>query len=282
MTTLPGAAALAFLALSLVATTAYAQGTIHERGKGTAANFAVPCAYSHTLPDDPIVFPRQPGASHQHDFFGNRSTNAFSTRKTLTRDTSCTVPDDASAYWTPSVYIGGVRIRPLRMTAYYYSGVSDPATFVPIPQGLRVVSTGKYGWVCTGPGWYVKLDDPRTPPTCPDGMHAVLRIAFPSCWNGHDFDSADHRRHMAFPTDGACPTTHPVAFPRLLMAVHYRTQGGEMVTAPPEHPSIPHADFFAMWDQTMMQRLIDTCLKANRRCGNVAKLDDFDDALAFD
>src|SRR4051794_35405056 len=41
--------------------------------------FVTHCFYSHTLPDDPIVHPNMPGASHQHDFFGNDSTNASST-----------------------------------------------------------------------------------------------------------------------------------------------------------------------------------------------------------
>jgi hypothetical protein len=36
-----------------------------------------------TNSDDPIVFPRQPGAAHQHDFFGNTSTNAYSTDASL-------------------------------------------------------------------------------------------------------------------------------------------------------------------------------------------------------
>ena len=33
--------------------------------------FVLRCKYSHTLMDDPIVFPGRPGASHMHDFFGN-------------------------------------------------------------------------------------------------------------------------------------------------------------------------------------------------------------------
>jgi len=45
--------------------------------------FVLRCPYSHSLPDDPIVFPGQPGASHLHDFFGNKSVNAFSTFETM-------------------------------------------------------------------------------------------------------------------------------------------------------------------------------------------------------
>jgi uncharacterized protein DUF1996 len=263
---------LALIVLPFVMATAHAQGVILPRGEATGSNFGVACPFSHTLPDDPIVYPRKPGASHQHDFFGNRSTNAFSTARTLTKDTTCTLPEDASSYWTPAVYLGGERVTARRMTAYYYPSVDDLQTIVPIPRGLKMVTTGTYSWVCTGPGWYVRLDDPRTPPTCPDGMHVVLRVRFPSCWNGHDLDSADHRSHMAFPKQGTCPATHPVPFPTLVMAVHYRTEGGALVTAPPEHPSVPHADFFSFWDQWMQQWLIDHCLKTGRRCGNAAYL----------
>ena len=37
----------------------------------------------HRAPDDPIVFPGKPGASHEHTFVGNRTTGAFSTYGSL-------------------------------------------------------------------------------------------------------------------------------------------------------------------------------------------------------
>ena len=42
-------------------------------------NFIENCRFSHQAPDDPIVFFGKPGASHQHTFVGNRTTNASST-----------------------------------------------------------------------------------------------------------------------------------------------------------------------------------------------------------
>ncbi|MFN2590263.1 MAG: hypothetical protein ABR518_05795, partial [Actinomycetota bacterium] len=41
--------------------------------------WTVICGYDHSLEDDPIVSPNQPGAAHLHDFFGSHSTDAFST-----------------------------------------------------------------------------------------------------------------------------------------------------------------------------------------------------------
>jgi hypothetical protein len=41
---------------------------------------------------------------------------------------------------------------------------------------------------------------------CKDGLRA--EVFFPSCWNGKDSDSPDHRSHVAYPStvdDGVCP-----------------------------------------------------------------------------
>src|SRR5882757_5428262 len=43
------------------------------------AEFLAECPYTHRLPDDPIVFPNLPGASHMHSFFGAIVTNANTT-----------------------------------------------------------------------------------------------------------------------------------------------------------------------------------------------------------
>jgi uncharacterized protein DUF1996 len=65
--------------------------------------FVLRCGYSHSLPDDPIVFPNQPGASHLHDFYGNTGVNAFSTFPTmLAGETTCRVPSDTAGYWGPA------------------------------------------------------------------------------------------------------------------------------------------------------------------------------------
>ena len=47
------------------------------------AEFLAVCPFTHRLPDDPIVLPGLPGASHMHSFFGNTSTNAHTTLATL-------------------------------------------------------------------------------------------------------------------------------------------------------------------------------------------------------
>ncbi len=95
----------------------------------------VVCRSSHTNSDDPIVYPRQRGAAHQHDFFANRSTNAFSTNASLAgKPTTCSRPGDTAAYWTPTLLNNGRRVAPDRVIAYYRarrmpSDVIDP----PVP-----------------------------------------------------------------------------------------------------------------------------------------------------
>jgi hypothetical protein len=52
---------------------------VRAQTSSTNGLFWLKCPASHRLPDDPIVHPGQPGATHLHEFFSNRSTNAGST-----------------------------------------------------------------------------------------------------------------------------------------------------------------------------------------------------------
>ena len=62
---------------------------------------------------------------------------------------------------------------------------------------------------------------------CPQGIRAS--IVFPSCWDGKNLDSPDHRSHMAYSPDGAvlasatCPTTHPIRVPQLMYEMQWDT-----------------------------------------------------------
>lgn len=55
---------------------------------------------------------------------------------------------------------------------------------------------------------------------CPDGLRAQLTM--PSCWDGINLDSEDHKSHMAYPSDldnGVCPPSHPRRFITLFYEV---------------------------------------------------------------
>src|SRR5688572_5881503 len=66
--------------------------------------FVVGCGFSHRNNDDPIVFPGEPGRSHNHTYIGSRSVDAWSTAASLRRsETTCGNPSDSSTYWTPTL-----------------------------------------------------------------------------------------------------------------------------------------------------------------------------------
>jgi Domain of unknown function (DUF1996) len=77
---------------------------------------------------------------------------------------------------------------------------------------------------CLGDGGNV--DFPGFPPKpCSGGIRA--EIVMPSCWDGVNTDSSDHKSHVAYPVGkvqgGKCPDTHPKRLFSLFYEVTYRT-----------------------------------------------------------
>ena len=70
------------------------------------AEFLAECPYTHRAPDDPIVFPGLPGASHMHSFFGNDTTNARSDLASLEKGRTTCAPDDR-----PVLVLGAHAVR---------------------------------------------------------------------------------------------------------------------------------------------------------------------------
>ena len=106
--------------------------------------FIVDCLFAHRAKDDPIVYPRQPGASHMHDFFGNKSTNAFSTYRSMLRGrTNCDLAGETAAYWAPTLVRGDGRIvTPRRIKIYYRSGLLPGRRTYPFPKNFRMIAGG--------------------------------------------------------------------------------------------------------------------------------------------
>ena len=247
--------------------------------------FVLRCPYSHSLPDDPIVFPGQPGASHLHDFFGNKSVNAFSTFETmLAGETNCRVPSDTAGYWAPTGFLNGVRLKPGVMRIYYLG----PATGTPgtIPAGLQMVGGNKeaqspsenphVSWSC-GQTTSVSTPHRDTPYDCrPWAQYAfvdgiVASIDFPSCWNGTGL----HPEDVTYPEGGACPPGFGNIIPKLSERVHYGvmnpfgldgTLAFQLSSGPPYSM---HADFWNTWEQERLDQLVADCLVAQVHCGSV-------------
>lgn len=66
---------------------------------------------------------------------------------------------------------------------------------------------------------------PNLPNTnCPDGVRG--QVFLPSCWDGVNLDSANHKSHVAYPSNvdsGTCPPTHPIRFISLFYEIFWRT-----------------------------------------------------------
>jgi hypothetical protein len=236
--------------------------------------FITVCRFSHFKPDDPIVLPRFPGLSHNHSFFGNQSTTAFSTLATLRRGaTTCQRLEDRASYWAPTLLIDGKGVTPDEAEIYYRR--STIARVRPFPPGLKVVAGNAKStkpqsrhivfWNCSS-----DVDDATASiPTCPSPtLHVHVR--FPNCWDGKHVDSADHKGHMAYSARGICPRTHPVAVPQLMLIIQYPVTGGGVTELASAGQFSGHADFFNAWQQGELRRLVDYCLNALRTCGTVS------------
>ena len=81
-----------------------ASGPVTSLAQLRGVNFVSHCAFSHRAPDDPIVYPGRPGASHDHTFLGSTSTDANSTNASLrAAATTCKRRGETAAYWVPTL-----------------------------------------------------------------------------------------------------------------------------------------------------------------------------------
>lgn len=185
---------------------------------------------------------------------------------------------------------------------YYSAGVSDLQSIKPIPLGLKMIAgnhMGKPGmeqdtnivrWHCqswnsdqaTNPRWSTSI------PECAAPDRLRMDIFFPSCWNGTDLDSADHKSHLAYPVSSGnqtvCPATHPV--PIIRVSFHYAfgvlpdvydpqtrsSRGWRMASdsydasvATPGGMSL-HGDWFNAWHPEALQAILDGCIKRGLDC----------------
>jgi hypothetical protein len=224
------------------------------------------CSFSHRSNDDPIVYPGLPGVSHLHDFFGNVSTDANSTLASLSgQKTSCGVAGDTAAYRAPTRYGNGVAAHPAGIFAYYAVFGSQPVHTLPI--GLEMVAKGSANvrFSCFRHSMptaaYVHM------PVCKANDLMSIGVNFPSCWNGTDLDSADHRSHLAYPTNGVCPAGYPVVIPRLSIWVMYKAAPrGAALTLSSGALDTAHADYINSWDPKTLATLEHFCFDGHRLC----------------
>ena len=270
-----------------------------SKTKLRGSNFYSNCRFSRISDDDPIVYPGQPGRSHSHTFFGNRSTNAFSTVARLRRAaTTCYPRADKAAYWVPTLYQDGREIRPSKAQFYYVvRGYDQMHAF---PRGLRIVagdphaaraqSTHVTYWACGGRA--ARTAPSQTVPAhCgvieghglallpghnrPTIVHwrtksfLELHVLFPDCWDGKHHDSPDHHSHMTYSRNYVCPRAQPVKVPLIRLNIRYPIDRGRGVSLASGGQNPAHADFFNAWNQRALRRLVDECFHG--RCNEAQR-----------
>ncbi|MFI6811267.1 DUF1996 domain-containing protein [Nonomuraea sp. NPDC050328] len=257
---------------------------------GRGGSFTSRCgtnANGHQNPDNFIVAPGvRNGAHHLHDYVGNLSTDAFSTDQSLAAaGTTCRLNDRSTYFWPvlrdrrvddnlgdPDGNVGRV-LRP-RQAIMLFRGTGERVG--PMPRFLRLITgdakaatnggaNARAQWTCTG---FTNRITTKYP-LCPRFSQVVRILDFPSCWDGQNTDSANHRTHVVFPQGGRCPQGTR-AVPQLRMILTYSVAPGlsYALDAFPEqkhNPVTDHADFANVMPDRLMAFAV-SCINRGRRC----------------
>ncbi|HEY6423080.1 MAG TPA: DUF1996 domain-containing protein [Pseudonocardiaceae bacterium] len=283
-----------FVAVELMAPhVTYAQRGPH----GSAGSFTSRCgtnAEGHRNSDSFMGVPgKVNGAQHVHDYVGNLSTDAFSTGESLAAAaTTCTDGDKSTYVWpvlrdtrVPGIDANadggavdgnvGEILRPASAHLEFRGNPTEQVT--PMPEQLAIMTGdakaatngGAYAnaaWTCTG------FEDRTTTkyPLCPRGSQLVRILDFPSCWDGKNLDSPNHRAHIVFPQqDGSCGGAE-VVLPQLRITLTFDRPAGRgfAVDAFPDqqhNPVTDHADFMNLMPTAVMAQGVD-CINTGRSC----------------
>lgn len=267
-------------------------GDVRPGRNGSRGSFVSACGTNrngHNNPDNFIVAPGvRNGAHHLHDYVGNLSTDAFSTDQSLAAaGTTCRFGDRSTYFWPvlrdrkvddnlgdQDGNVGRV-LRPRSVTLQFRGNPVSRVTAM--PRFLRLITgdakaatnggaNARAQWSCTGFTNRVTTQYPL----CPRFSQVVRILDFPSCWDGQNTDSANHRTHVVFPGQGgACPQGTR-AVPQLRMILTYTVPQGPSyaLDAFPEqrhNPVTDHADFANVMPDRLMAFAVG-CINRGRRC----------------
>lgn len=272
------------------------------------AFWRMPCSSRLSLERaDPIITPGQV-SGHVHTISGGNGFGFTMDYDQANASTcsSCPIKKDLSNYWTPKLYYmaedgtfedvpqsGEGNGKTGGMTVYYQQrGGPKNDKLQAFPDEFRMVAGDPFQRNQTGaeaaPGKavsFVCLDysgksdqyDSIPDKNCPDGLRA--QVYFPSCWDGENGDSADHKSHMHYPIgshdSGSCPDSHPVHLISIFYEVIYSVDkfanrwhgsGHPFVFAQGDRTGYGfHGDFVNGWNHDTLQKAVDTCTNDSGR-----------------
>jgi hypothetical protein len=258
-------------AAAIVAAAVVAPSTARAGVPMSEGNLLTTCALDHTGSDDPIKFPGVTGGSaHEHDFFGVKGIDAFTTTGSLFHHPhTCTFAADSVAVWVPSmVWADGTEHSARRIDIYYRKPVNTRAGVRPIPVGFRTIvgdstNTTKPSaalWACgTGP-----FRSTIPPVTCTAEVQETMY--FPQCWNGRYLDAPDH--HTLVDCTGA---PNEIRLPQIQLTAHFPpgSGGGRLesdIDAGTSGGRTAHDDYWFAGDPSVWKKVIKRCLNAGVQC----------------
>ncbi|KAL1668487.1 hypothetical protein GGF50DRAFT_124038 [Schizophyllum commune] len=222
-----------------------------------------------------------------HPVVGGSNFGLDSTSSDVLRNSSCTsvpIREDKSNYWYPNGTFSLVDGNPVMYVSYYLfsdevnsttpfpDDVSDPnlRAFDPASFAQQAVT-----YLCLQAGGASARSNELPRGACSNGIRS--QINFPSCWDGENLDSKDHRSHVAFlstgPDNGTCnDPAFPYTLPRIFMEVYWITQVWDafrLQSYSPEQPFVfsngdptgygYHADFVNGWEPAALKNALDYC-----------------------
>ncbi|KAF2729401.1 hypothetical protein EJ04DRAFT_537866 [Polyplosphaeria fusca] len=277
---------------------------------------------------DPLVQPGENPSTHVHQI------NSFNVTMNPEKDmagestcTSCQFADDFSNYWTAVLYFraqngtykrvpqlgnnqfttanGGLTVYYMQDAIYDSAQKSHVTAFQP---GFRMFIGDVQARTLSSASHYRQLTYTcldtfvtRTPETiafpdrkCKEGIMTSLR--FPTCWDGKNLDSPDHKSHMSYPetgtfeSGGPCPSTHPVRTGQLMYEVVWDTKSFHDLEWPTDgtQPFVwsfgdasgyaNHADYIFGWRNDTLQKVLDSPCHFMTNCSEYGhKLQSIDD-----
>jgi hypothetical protein len=266
---------------TLAATAIVAAAVVGPSSAGAAVprsegNLLTTCKLNHISSDDPIKFPGvRGGSAHQHDFFGVKGIDAFTTTASLFHHRhSCNFAAENIAVWVPSmVWADGTEHPASRIDIYYRKPVNTTAPVHPFPLGLRTIvgdsmNTTKPSaalWAC-GRGPFRSAIPPAT---C--SAEVQESMYFPQCWAGKYLDAPDHHTLV-----GCTGAADEIRLPQIQLTAHFPpgSGGGKLesdMDAGTSAGRTAHDDYWFAGDPSVWKKVITRCLNAGIQCRVVGR-----------